>query len=113
MSVFSSESSEKPLLSPDCAGAMDFANMCKQRLVLNLRLPALTGKIGRIHSKQGSSEVSVFRSPVASEDRDRLFRDWLLFMTQDKKMAVPLSKTSQSLTSNVAHPSEIGLHGSR
>ncbi len=37
--------------------------MCKQRLVLDLRLPALTGNIGRIHSKQGFSEVSVISSP--------------------------------------------------
>lgn len=32
--------------------------MCKERLVLDLRLPALTGKIGIIHSKQGFSELS-------------------------------------------------------
>ena len=59
------ESSEKPLLSPDCVRAMDFANMCKQRLVLDLQLPVLTGKIGGIHSKQGFSEVSVISSQFA------------------------------------------------
>ncbi len=56
------ESSEKPLLSPDCVRAMDFANMCKQRLVLDLQLPALTGEIGGIHSKQGFSELSLLRT---------------------------------------------------
>ena len=60
-SVISFESSEKPLLSPDSARAMDFANMRKQRLVLDWRVPALTGRIRRIHSKQGFSEVSVIR----------------------------------------------------
>jgi len=60
-SVISFESSEKLLLSPDSARAMDFANMRKQRLVLDWRVPALTGRIRRIHSKQGFSEVSVIR----------------------------------------------------
>jgi len=64
-SVISNETSEKPLLSPDSARAMDLANMRKQRLVMDCRLPALTGKIGRIHSKQGFSEVSVFGSQFA------------------------------------------------
>ena len=58
----SNESSEKPLLSPGSARAMDLANMRKQRLVLDWRVPALTGRIGRIHSKQGFSEVSVISS---------------------------------------------------
>ena len=58
-SVISNESSEKPLLSPGSARAMDLANMRKQRLVLDWRVPALTGRIGRIHSKQGFSEVSI------------------------------------------------------
>jgi hypothetical protein len=58
--VISDENSEKTLLTPDCVRAMNFANMRKQRLVLELRLPALTGKIGRIHSKQVFSELSVF-----------------------------------------------------
>ena len=58
--MISDENSEKTLLTPDCVRAMNFANMRKQRLVLELRLPALTGKIGRIHSKQVFSELSVF-----------------------------------------------------
>jgi len=37
---------------------MDFTNMRKQRLVVDLRLPVLTGKIDRIGSKQGFSELS-------------------------------------------------------
>jgi len=52
------ETSEKTLLSPDYARAMDFDNTRKQCLGLTLLLLALTGKIGRIHSKQGFSEVS-------------------------------------------------------
>ena len=84
LSVFSYETSEKPLLSPDCARAVDFANMCKQRLVLDLQLPALTGKIGIIHSKQGFSELSVI-SP-----------QFLSLVTRDSKRRTVLGFTQRT-----------------
>ncbi len=56
--------------------------MHKQKLVLDLLVPALTGEIGRIRSKQGFSELSALSSDFCLfphyASLDTVFQPWTL-----------------------------------
>ena len=80
--------------------------MCKQRLVLDLRLPALTGKIGIIHSKQGSSELSSLITHYTSPFLDSsLFLDPLPVTRYLSQVldSLPITRHPSQVLSYVTH----------